>query len=123
MWYHTVSATVAPHITEVTPMNKRNEYMEKLKAQLEEWEYDIDRLEARLDDVQDEAKVRLDKTIKDLKVKQKDVQGKLRQLEGAAEEACTDIKDGLELAWDSLKLGFLAAKSEFVERSQQKKPK
>ena len=102
-------------------MTKRNEYLDKIKAQLEEWEYDINRLEARLDDAQDEAKVKLDKTINDLKVKQKDMQGRLKQLENAAEEAWTDVRDGLELAWDSLKLGFLAAKSEFIEKSQKKK--
>ena len=102
-------------------MSKRHEYLEKLKAQLEEWEYDINRLEARLDDAQGEAKVKLDKTLKDLKTKQKDVQGKLKKIEEAAEDAWHDVKDGLELAWDSLKLGFLAAKSEFIEKSQQKK--
>ena len=102
-------------------MTKRNEYLDKIKAQLEEWEYDINRLEARLDDAQDEAKVKLDKTINDLKARQKDMQGRLKQLENAAEEAWTDVKDGLELAWDSLKLGFLAAKSEFIEKSQKKK--
>ncbi|HVL00868.1 MAG TPA: hypothetical protein VM553_13695 [Dongiaceae bacterium] len=104
-------------------MSKRNEYLEKLKAQLEEWEYDINRLEARLDDAQDEAKVKLDKTIKELKVKQQDLQVRLKQLEGAAEDAWTDIKDGLEIAWDSVKMGFLAAKSEFIERQQHKKAK
>ena len=102
-------------------MSKRNEYLDKIKAQLEEWEYDINRLEARLDDAQDEAKVKLDKTINDLKARQKDMQGRLKQLESSAEEAWTDVKDGLELAWDSLKLGFLAAKSEFIEKSQKKK--
>lgn len=102
-------------------MSKRHEYLEKLKAQLEEWEYDIDRLEAKLEDAQGEAKVKMDKTIKELKVKQQDVQVKLKKIEEAAEDAWHDVKDGLELAWDSLKLGFLAAKSEFIEKTQQKK--
>lgn len=102
-------------------MNKRHEYLEKLKAQLEEWEYDIDRLEARLEDAQGEARIKMDKAIADLKSRQKDVQAKLKKMEEAAEDAWQDVKDGLELAWDSLKLGFLAAKSEFIERSEQKK--
>lgn len=102
-------------------MSKRHEYLDKLKAQLEEWEYDIDRLEARLEDAQGEAKVKMDKAITDLKAKQKDVQGKLKVIEEAAEDAWQDVRDGLELAWDSLKLGFLAAKSEFMEKTQQKK--
>jgi chromosome segregation ATPase len=102
-------------------MSKRNEYLEKVKEQLEEWEYDIDRLEARLEDAQADGKVKLDKTINELKAKQKELQLKLRDLEGAAEEAWTDIRDGVELAWDSLKLGFLAAKSEFIEKSSAKK--
>lgn len=102
-------------------MSKRHEYLDKLKAQLEEWEYDIDRLEARMEDLQGEARVKLDNTITDLKAKQKDVQVKLKKVEEAAEDALQDVKDGLELAWDSLKLGFLAAKSEFTERSSQKK--
>ena len=101
-------------------MNKRHEYLTKLKAQLEEWEHDIDRLEARLEDAQGEAKVKMDQTITELKAKQKDVQGKLKKVEEAAEDAWHDIKDGLELAWDSLKLGFLAAKSEFMGKDQHK---
>ncbi len=102
-------------------MSRRSEYLEKLMAQLEEWKYDIDRLEARLEDFQGEARVKMDKTIADLKAKQKDVEVKLKRIEEAAEDAWHDVKDGLELAWDSLKLGFLTAKSEFMEKSQQKK--
>lgn len=102
-------------------MSKRHEYLEKLKAQLEEWQYDIDRLEAKMEDVQGEAKTKMDQTLTDLKAKQKDVQAKFKKIEEAAEDAWGDVRDGLELAWDSLKLGFLAAKSEFIEKSQQKK--
>ena len=102
-------------------MSKRNEYLEKLKAQLEEWEYDIDRLEAKLEDAQGDAKVKMDKAINDLKTRQKDMQAKLKNIEEAAEDAWHDVKDSLEMAWDSLKLGFLAAKSEFIEKTQQKK--
>lgn len=101
-------------------MNKRHDYLDKIKAQLEEWEYDIDRLEARLEDLQGEARVKMDKAIADLKIKQKDMQIKMKQIEEAAEDAWQDVKDGFELAWDSLKLGFLAAKSEFMEKTQPK---
>ena len=97
----------------------KHEYIEKLKHQLAEWEVDIERLESKMDQAQDDYKEKLDKTLADLKHKRAELKEKFDKLEGAAEEAWEDIKEGLELAWDSLKLGFLSAKSEFMDRDKQ----
>ena len=100
-------------------MSKSHEYLDIFKAQLEDWEYQFNRLEARVEDVQDEARDKLEETIKEFRANRKELQDKLAKFEDAAEDAWQDIKDGLELAWDSLKLGVLAARSEFMDKSSE----
>lgn len=93
----------------------RKEYVEKLKNQIEEWEYDLNRLEHRIDDVQEDLKEKYKVAVKDLKVKKDEMLEKAKHVESSTEEAWDDLKNGIEMAWDSLKLGILAAKSEYED--------
>lgn len=92
-----------------------SELIEKIKAQLEEWDYELDRMEHRAADAQTELKSKYHQLLDDLKEKRTELVNKLDQYEDAAEDALEDLKEGLEMAWDSIKLGFLAAKSEFKD--------
>lgn len=92
-----------------------SELIEKIKAQLEEWDYEIDRMEHRAEEVQADVKTRYHHLLDDLKEKRTELVNKLDQYEDAAEDALEDLKEGVEMAWDSIKLGFLAAKSEFKD--------
>ncbi|MCG8317461.1 MAG: hypothetical protein MI976_29940 [Pseudomonadales bacterium] len=92
-----------------------SELIEKIKSQLEEWDYELDRMESRAEDVQADLKDKYKHALSDLQVKREELTSKLKQYEEAAEDAVEDLKEGLEMAWDSIKLGFLAAKSEFKE--------
>ncbi|MDX1694384.1 MAG: hypothetical protein R3208_11525 [Ketobacteraceae bacterium] len=92
-----------------------SELIEKIKAQLEEWDYELDRMEHRAEDVQADVKSRYQHLVEDLKAKRSELAHRVDQFEDAAEDALEDVKEGLEMAWDSIKLGFLAARSEFKE--------
>lgn len=92
-----------------------SELIEKIKAQLEEWDYELDRMEHRAEDLQSEVKSKYHETLSELKDKRGELISRLKQYEDAAEDAVEDLKEGLEMAWDSIRLGFLAAKSEFKE--------
>ncbi|MCG8672801.1 MAG: hypothetical protein MI867_25595 [Pseudomonadales bacterium] len=92
-----------------------SELIEKIKAQLEEWDYELDRMENRAEDIQADVKEKYHSALSELKEKRGELSHKLKQYEEATEEAVEDLKEGLEMAWDAIKLGFLAARSEFKE--------
>ena len=92
-----------------------SELIEKVKAQLEEWDYELDRMEHRAEAVQADLKSKYHQLLDELKNKRTELIDKLDQYEDAAEDALEDLKEGVEMAWDSIKLGFLAAKSEFTD--------
>lgn len=100
-------------------MASHEEYIQKLRKQLEEWDYELDRLEHRVEDLGNEARERAKQKLEDAREYRRDVEGKLKKLEGAAGEALQDIRDGIELAWDGLKTGFAAARSEFEDDSRK----
>lgn len=100
-------------------MASHEEYIRKLRSQLEEWDYELDRLEHRMEDLGTEARERAKQKIEDARDYRRDVEGRLKKLESAAGDALQDIRDGIELAWDGLKTGFAAARSEFEDDSRK----
>lgn len=96
----------------------KHEFTQRLKKQLVEWERDIDLLEDKLEQAQADYRIKLDKTVDDLKRKSGELKERFDKLEDSTEEAWEDLKEGVELAWDALKLGFLSAKSEFMDRDK-----
>jgi vacuolar-type H+-ATPase subunit D/Vma8 len=97
----------------------KHEYIQKLKNQLDEWDYEIDRLEARAKDVQQSVNEKVKESVADLKVKSEQLKGRFLEVEHATEEAAADVKDALEMAWNSIKMGVLAVRSEFEENEKK----
>ena len=92
---------------------KRDAYVQKLKAQLDQWNADINKLEAKADQAEVGAKIEYHKRIADLRARIKEVEDHIMELQQAGEEAWEDLKQGLENSWDILKISFTKAKSEF----------
>jgi uncharacterized coiled-coil DUF342 family protein len=92
---------------------KRDAYVEKLKAQLDEWNADIDKLAAKAAQAEAEAKIEYQNEVEDLRAKRDDVRDKLSAIRQAGEGAWEDLKEGLENSWEILKMSFTKAKSEF----------
>jgi len=94
-------------------MSMKEDYQQKLQAQLDEWGPEIDKLKA----VADKAKTGLQgeyyKEIEDLRSKQQMAQQKLHELKGASEEAWGDLKTGIETAWGTLGDALKLAASRF----------
>lgn len=93
----------------------KHEYVQKLKNQLDEWDYELDRLEVRAKDVQQSVSEKVKANVAELKEKSEQLKVRFREVEHATEEAAADVKDALEMAWNSLKMGVLAVRSEFEE--------
>ncbi len=93
--------------------NQRDAYVEKLKAQLDEWNAELDKLEAHARMAKAEERMRYESRIEALRQKEQEARKTLQQILEAKEDAWMDLKNGLESAWDSLKSTLLEAKSEF----------
>lgn len=92
---------------------KRDTYVQKLKPELDEWNAGMDKLAAKADQAEAEAKIRYYKELEDLRAKRRDLEDKIAQLQQAGEGAWEDLKQGLENSWEILKTSFTRAKSEF----------
>lgn len=92
---------------------KREAYLQKLKAMLDEWNAEIDILEAKAAQADADAKIYYQGKLEDLRTKKNDVMEKIEGIRQAEESAWEDLKQGLENSWDILKESFKEAKSEF----------
>ena len=92
---------------------KRDEYVEKLKDQIDKWNADIDQLQAKADKMGAEAKVKAQKHIEDLKAKRLQLEEKLKPIQKAGGEAWEDLKSGANQALKALGEAVNAAKSRF----------
>jgi uncharacterized coiled-coil DUF342 family protein len=102
---------------------KRDAYVQKLKARIDEWNADMDKLTARADQADAEAKIECNKKLKELRSKINDVEDKIAALQQAGEDSWEEIMVGLEKTWDAFKESFTKAKSQFEKgyREGQKK--
>jgi predicted ATP-binding protein involved in virulence len=94
-------------------MSKREAYEQKLEAQLKEWKIDIDKMKAKADKADAQARLEYYKKIEELRTKQEAAQKKLTELKAAGEDAWEDLKAGIDLAWGSLGEAVKSARSRF----------
>ncbi len=93
--------------------DKRKKYLEKLDAQLKEWNAQISLLKAKADKARAEAKSEYYKTINALQKKTDEAGPKLQELKTASDEAWEDLKSGAEKAWAEVKTAIEAAALKF----------
>ena len=92
---------------------KRDAYVEKLKAKMDELNAEIDKLRAKANQAEAELKMNYFEQLEDLQAKRKDVEDKVAELQQIGEKAWEDFREGLENSWEILKISFTKAKSEF----------
>lgn len=94
-------------------MSNKEAYKEKIRAQLDEWKAEADKLRARIKKKQADGKIDSSKYLDELKVKQQEARAKLKQLEDSGEDAWEDIKSGLEKATAELKESYQKVRAKF----------
>ncbi|MEJ2024852.1 MAG: hypothetical protein P8Y00_07525 [Deltaproteobacteria bacterium] len=92
---------------------KRDAYVKKLKAELDEWNAEIDKLAAKADGKDAEAKIEYQRRLEDLRARQRKIEKQLTELQQAGDGAWEDLKQGLDNSWQILKASFSKAKGEF----------
>jgi hypothetical protein len=94
-------------------MTARHEFIEKFKGKLDEWDDDIDELEASASKAKSDLKLELDDQITSLRLKRDIARLKLSEIMDASEEAWEEVKQGAEGAWGDLKDALEKARSHF----------
>ncbi|CAG0991096.1 hypothetical protein MTYP_02288 [Methylophilaceae bacterium] len=96
-------------------MSLKDAYVEKLKAQLDEWSADIDVLEARAKKVDAELRVKCDEQLVVLRSKRDEAKVRLKEIQESAGDAWQELRKGGDEAWESIKHAFIEARKKFGE--------
>ena len=94
---------------------ERYQYQQKMKAQLDVWKADVDKLRAKASGKSADAKLKLDQHLKDLEMRIDEGKAKLAELAAASEDAWDSVKEGIESTWGSLKSAIKDASAKFKE--------
>ena len=94
-------------------MQKRDEYVEKMKAQLDQWNGEIAKWEAKAGEAQAEARAEFDKRLEAVRQQREQALAQLRQMQSAAGDAWLDMMKGTDEAWARMREAFEKASSHF----------
>lgn len=88
-------------------------YEQKLQAELDAWQADIDRLSAKARLATADTRIELQQQLEDLKKKRQAVKEKVDELHASSGAAWHEVKKGLQKAWPAAANGFRAARDKF----------
>jgi len=94
-------------------MSSRDEYVEKMKTQLDQWNADIAKWEAKSHEAQAEARAEYDKRLEALKQQREQAMYQMKLLQAAAGEAWVEMMRGTDEAWARMREAFDKASSHF----------
>jgi hypothetical protein len=91
----------------------RDAYVEKMKAKLDVWNAEIDKLQAQARAAEAENKASYEKHLAEMR-KQRDVAyEKMKEAQAASDAAWDDMRKGMESAWENIASSFQKAWSRF----------
>jgi uncharacterized coiled-coil DUF342 family protein len=96
-------------------MSTRKEYVEKLKARLDEWNAEIDLLEAKARQTGTQAERHYLDQVSELKRRREEAAHTLRQVQEASDEAWHKLKEGADRLWDNVSTTMQETKKAFFD--------
>jgi len=94
-------------------MTKRDEYVENMKTQLDQWNAEIAKWEAKAGEAQAGARVEYDRQLEALRQHRDQAAYQMKLVQSAAGEAWTDMMRGADEAWVRMRDAFEKASSHF----------
>ena len=86
-------------------MQTKEEYLAKLKAQLDEWQGDLEVLRGKAETATDDAKVKIHEQIAELRAKWDEGHARREEIKDAADDKWEEFKDEAEAKWEEFKVG------------------
>ena len=97
-------------------MMNREEYVEKLKAQLDQWNAESAKWEEKARTAQADMKVEYQKQLEALHARREEALYQMKLLQGASTEAWKDMMTGADAAWKQMQDAFGKARSHFEKK-------
>jgi hypothetical protein len=88
-------------------------YRQKMRAQLKEWSAQMNLLEARLDNVSADLRVKRSEQLHELRARHRAAAEKMKELGKSTGEAWEQVKETADKMWDDFKAGLTEAQSKF----------
>ncbi|MBZ2187606.1 hypothetical protein K8B33_00715 [Alcanivorax sp. JB21] len=87
-------------------MSARQDYIDKLKTKLDEWDKEIDKLEIKARQSNEDLRHQWEKRKLDLQEKRQDLSSRLEKLRNSADDTWGDLKKNMDETWDSVSRGI-----------------
>lgn len=94
-------------------MSKRDEYLAKLKGQLDQWNAEVSKWEAKAQKAQADARAGYDKHLKDLRSQRDHALEQMKRVQAATGDAWVDLVRGADDAWAKMREALEKARSHF----------
>ncbi len=94
-------------------MSNRKQYTEKLKARLDQWNSEIDKLEAKANETEADVKIEYKKQLDELRAQRDHAEVKMKELRDVSDEAWNDMQVGFDKAWDNIAAAVEKARGRF----------
>ncbi|HDQ41290.1 MAG TPA: hypothetical protein ENN39_09725 [Desulfonatronum sp.] len=98
---------------------KKDAYVQKLKAKIDEWNAEIDKLTAKAEQAEANMKIKYQQQVEELRAKRRELDDKIADLQNTGESAWEELKQGAEESWGVWKASFSKAKAAFENGYQE----
>jgi len=94
-------------------MNTRNEYVEQLKKNLDQWNTDLAKWEAKAKVAKTDMRIEYEMQLEALRKHREAATAKMKELQASSGDAWKDLTVGADAAWASMREAFDKATSHF----------
>ena len=94
-------------------MEIQNAYKQKMSAQLNEWGAQVNLLEAKLENLGADMRIKRTEELQMLRAKQRAATDKMKELGEASGAAWEQVKNTADKIWDEMKAGLAAVQEKF----------
>lgn len=96
-------------------MSKRDIFVEKLKGQLDEWNAEVDRLEAKASKIDAQSRARYRAYLQEIAGNIQRMEKQLATIKNSSADAWQELKAGAESAWKDFEQSVKRARDEFTK--------
>ena len=97
-------------------MISRDEYVQKLKTQLDQWNAEVAKLEVRAKAAQDDMKASYEHQLAQFRSRRDEGVAQLQRLQAASAQAWSEMTKGVDDSWRAMREAFDRARSQFDKK-------
>jgi len=97
-------------------MTQRDEYVNKMKTQLDQWNGEIARWEEKAKETQAGMQAEATKQLEALRARREEALAQMKMVQDASTEAWMDMMRGTDAAWKAMQDAFTSARSHFEKK-------